>query len=90
MRERKADYFENSRVATLIQREYATRNPRKFKGYEKNCWGFTASDGPGDGSEITVKDARGRKHRRRFYGYIARGAPFGPDDGTLSPWAAIA
>jgi len=90
MRERKTDYFENSRVATLIQREYATRNPRKFEGYGKNCWGFTASDGPGDGSEVTVKDAHGKKHRRRFYGYIARGAPFGPDDGTLSPWAAIA
>ena len=26
---------------------------------------------------------------RRFFGYLARGAPFGPDDGTLSPWAAI-
>ena len=27
---------------------------------------------------------------RRFYDYIARGAPFGPDDGTLAPWAAVA
>ncbi|MER3547037.1 MAG: hypothetical protein C4338_05305 [Rhodanobacteraceae bacterium] len=90
MRERKTDYFENSRIATLIQREYAARNPRRFLGYEKNCWGFTASDGPGDGSVLIVKDAQGKKRRRRFYGYLARGAPFGPDDGTLSPWAAIA
>ena len=30
MRERGLDYFENSRRATLIQREYAIRNPREF------------------------------------------------------------
>jgi hypothetical protein len=28
--------------------------------------------------------------RRVFYDYTARGAPFGPDDGTISPWAVIA
>ena len=28
--------------------------------------------------------------RREFYGYLARGAPYGPDDGTLSPWAVVA
>lgn len=84
MAAKKTDYFENSRVATQIQREYAIRNPRKFREYTDNCWGFTASDGPGNGTG----QYRGRKHR--FYGYKARGAPFGPDDGTLSPWAAIA
>jgi hypothetical protein len=26
--------------------------------------------------------------RRVFYDYLARGSPFGPDDGTISPWAA--
>ena len=25
--------------------------------------------------------------RRTFFGYESRGAPFGPDDGTISPWA---
>jgi hypothetical protein len=25
-----------------------------------------------------------------FYDYIARGVPFGPDDGTISPWAVVA
>ncbi len=90
MRKRGTDYFQNSRIATLIQREYAARNPRKFLGYGENCWGFTASDGPGDGSVRMAKSADGKNRRRRFYGYIARGAPFGPDDGTISPWAAIA
>ena len=27
---------------------------------------------------------------RQFYGYVARGVPFGPDDGTLAPWATVA
>ena len=33
MRERGIDYFENSRRATLVQREYAIRNPKHFKDY---------------------------------------------------------
>ena len=27
---------------------------------------------------------------RRFYDYRARSVPFGPDDGTIAPWAAVA
>jgi hypothetical protein len=27
---------------------------------------------------------------RQFYDYLARGAPFGPDDGTIAPWASAA
>ncbi len=83
MREKGSDYFENSRAATLIQREYASRNPRQFRGYGDACWGFTACDGPGtmtvaiDGTD------------RRFFGYAARGAPYGPDDGTISLPAVI-
>lgn len=84
MRAKDTDYFENSRVATHVQREYAERNPRKFIAYDKNCWGFSATDGPGN-----VK-ARFRGRNRQFYDYTARGAPFGPDDGTISPWSAIA
>jgi hypothetical protein len=84
MAARKTDYFENSRIATHIHREYAMRNPHQFIGYEKNCWGFTASDGPANAVE------KFRDHDQQFYDYIARGAPFGPDDGTVSPWASIA
>jgi hypothetical protein len=78
------DYFENSRRATLVQRQYAIENPREFVGYSKNGWGFTASDGPGP----AVRTVAGM--RRKFFGYLARGAPFGPDDGTISPWAVVA
>ena len=28
--------------------------------------------------------------RRRFWDYRARGIPWGPDDGTLTPWAVVA
>jgi hypothetical protein len=84
MRERDSDYFANSREAAYVQQEYAVRNPHQFVGYGKHCWGFTACDGPGwitrqvDGVE------------RQFFDYIARGAPFGPDDGTVAPWVVIA
>lgn len=84
LREADLDYFENSRRAVLVQREYARRNPRHLRGYNKDCWGLTASDGPGD--MICSVDGR----RRRFWGYRARGVPFGPDDGTLSPWVVLA
>ncbi|CAA9893017.1 conserved hypothetical protein [Candidatus Methylobacter favarea] len=84
MREKGIDYFENSRRASYIQQQYAIRNPKKFKGYEKNCWGITASDGPGPATQkIGGKIVK-------FYDYTARKIPNGPDDGTLAPWAAIA
>ena len=84
MHEKDSDYFENSRRATLVQREYARRNPHGFLGYGKDCWGLSASDGPG-GQSLRLG---GRT--RRFFGYAARGVPYGPDDGTLSPCAALA
>lgn len=81
MRSHGIDYFENSRRATHAQRAYALRNPKGFAGYGENCWGITASDGPGPA------ERRIRGVRRRFFDYRARGIPDGPDDGTLSPWA---
>lgn len=84
MREKGIDYFENSRRATYIQQRYAIENPLEFEGYGENCWGITASDGPG----WETHRINGRE--RQFYGYNARGAPYGPDDGTISPWAAVA
>jgi hypothetical protein len=84
MRERGIDYFENSRRATFVQQRYAERNPRRFRGYSRDIWGITASDGPGP----AVRRVGGRL--RHFFDYRARGVPDGPDDGTLSPWAAVA
>jgi hypothetical protein len=84
MRDRGIDYFENSRRATYVHQHYAIRNLLEFEGYNELCWGLTASDGPG----WTVRKVRGIE--RRFFDYIARGAPYGPDDGTIAPWAVVA
>jgi hypothetical protein len=78
------DYFENSRRATYVHRRYGIENPMGFSHYHKYNWGLTASDGPGP----ATLDVNGI--RREFFDYIARGAPFGPDDGTISPWAVVA
>ncbi|HAT30371.1 MAG TPA: hypothetical protein DCW29_05810 [Janthinobacterium sp.] len=84
MRGRDSDYFENSRRATLIQRQYAIHNPLGFSHYGPFCWGVTASDGPGTVTRKVDGVARS------FYDYVARGVPYGPDDGTLAPWAVVA
>ena len=84
MRQQGSDYFENSCSATHIQQQYAIHNPLGFEHVGEFCWGVTASDGPGN----TTKTVNGVN--RKFFDYVARGAPFGPDDGTLAPWAVAA
>jgi hypothetical protein len=84
MRDKCCDYFENSRRATLVHCEYTRRNPHGFAGYDENSWGLTACEGPSGELRRAVDE------RRRFFGYAARGAPHGPDDGTLAGWAALA
>lgn len=84
MRLKGIDYFENSRRATYVQQRYAIENPLKFADYCGCCWGITASEGPGS-STIKLEGVE-----RTFYDYLGRGVPYGPDDGTLSPWAVIA
>jgi hypothetical protein len=83
MREKGSDYFENSRRATYVQREYAMRNPRSFAGYAADCWGISAGDGP------SVQPRRVAGRHQAFYGYAARGVPYGPDDGTISGPSAL-
>ncbi|NDP61656.1 glucoamylase family protein [Polaromonas sp.] len=83
MREKDCDYFENSRRATYVQREYAMRNPGSFAGYGADCWGLSAGDGP----QAVARSIAGRQ--QSFYGYAARGVPYGPDDGTLCASATL-
>lgn len=83
MREKNCDYFENSRRATYVQREYAMRNPGSFAGYGADCWGLSAGDGP----QAVARSIAGRQ--QSFYGYAARGVPYGPDDGTLCASATL-
>jgi len=84
MRSKGSDYFENSRRATYVQQRYAIKNPCRFEGYGEHCWGITACEGPGP-STFKLHGIE-----RRFEDYVARGVPYGPDDGTLAPWAVVA
>ena len=84
MRDKGLDYFENSRRATYVQRENAIHNPLEFALYDKDCWGITASDGPGPAT-LKVDGIE-----RQFFDYVARGVPHGPDDGTIAPWSVVA
>ena len=84
MRNKGIDYFENSRRATHVQQCYAIENPRKFASYGEHCWGITASEGPGPAT-MTLQGIE-----RSFFDYLGRGVPYGPDDGTLAPWAIVA
>ena len=85
MRQHGLDYFENSRRATYAQRRYAIANPQGWRGYGKNVWGMSASDGPGPVAEP------GHGAERPFLKYAARGVSAGRivDDGTIAPTAAI-
>jgi hypothetical protein len=84
MAEKGSNHFRNTQTAIAVQRDYARRNPSNFLGYGKDMWGLTACDGPSQRQRLQG----GR--RQHFVGYAARGAPFGPDDGTVAPWAALA
>jgi hypothetical protein len=84
MVEKGIDYFENSRRATYVQRQYAINNPHGWTGYDSLCWGISASDGPTEKYNFDGK---------KFLGYAGRGTS-GPDlnyfdDGTITPYASI-
>lgn len=79
MRNKGITYFENSRRATLAQRQYCTVNPFAFQGYGANHWGITAGDGP------TGYNARGAPPAQNDNGTItptavASSLPFAPDE----------
>jgi hypothetical protein len=84
IREKGIDFFENSRRATYVQKQYAIDNPHNWVGYDSLCWGISASDGPTE--KYNFDD-------NKFLGYAGRGTS-GPDlnyfdDGTIAPYAAI-
>lgn len=84
MREKNSDYFINSQSTIAVHREYGARNPAGYVGYGRDFWGVTAGEGPNN------QQVRHNGKDIRFYGYMSRGVPYGPDDGTISPWAMLA
>jgi hypothetical protein len=77
------DYFQNSTRATFVHRQYAIDNPLRFEGYGKKGWGLTRCEGPGPCNVLANGEIK------PALGYEDRGVPFGPDDGTISPWASV-
>ncbi|WP_370457667.1 glucoamylase family protein [Dysgonomonas sp. ZJ709] len=43
LKDRYADYFQEMRNYTLINRAYSIRNPKQFKGFGEDLWGLSAS-----------------------------------------------
>ncbi len=84
MYEKGIDYFENSRRATVAQREYGIDNPGEWLDYSGDIWGWTASDGPANTWAVIDGDSV------QFHTYWARGVSAGDirDDGTIVPTAA--
>ncbi|TCC88310.1 glucoamylase family protein [Pedobacter hiemivivus] len=44
LKDRYADYWEQNKNHTLVNRAYCLANPKQYKGYGTNSWGLTASD----------------------------------------------
>lgn len=44
LKDQYANYWEQNKNHTLINRSYCIDNPKAYKGYGENCWGLTASD----------------------------------------------
>jgi hypothetical protein len=43
LQDRYANYWEENKNQTLINRQWCIENPKGYKGYGENCWGLTAS-----------------------------------------------
>ena len=83
MRTKGIDYFENSRRATLLHREYGKENPYHWRDYSDTIWGWTACDGPKD----TTFVVDGIERMFRSYSARGTGAEEHVDDGTIAPTA---
>ena len=83
MRDKGIDYFENSRRATYVQQQYAVDNPLKFAGYGRVAGELPRATAPAP-ETIKVDGIE-----RQFFDYVGRGVPYGPDDGTIAPWAVV-
>ena len=72
-------------AAALPMCSNATRSTtRSASPTTANCAG--ASPPATDPARPRARSTR----QRKFYDYVGRGAPYGPDDGTLAPWAVAA
>jgi hypothetical protein len=62
LKDKYADYWKENVNQSLINWQWCTRNPDKYAGYSKECWGLTASyslngyaaHSPGEGNDLGV------------------------------------
>jgi hypothetical protein len=59
LRDAYADYWEQNRAHTLINRAHCIANPGGFAGYGANCWGLTACDGDAGYAAFCPRHDRG-------------------------------
>lgn len=74
-RDKYANYFQNNRQLTLINRDYCVANPRGYKGYGPDCWGLSAG----------IRNGGGKPQPRSDNGTICASAalgcmPYTPDE----------
>jgi hypothetical protein len=79
MREKGSDYSRTAAARSTSSEAYAQLDPNEYGTFGPDCWGFSAGDGP------AVWPLRVANVNVRFFEYVARGVPFGPDDGTIAP-----
>ena len=58
-------------------------NPRRLRATARTCGGSPPATAPG-------RATRRRGHRAAILRLSGAGRPYGPDDGTLAPWAVVA
>jgi hypothetical protein len=54
-----ANYWEQNKNHTLINRAYCIQNPQRYKGYGEQAWGLTASDGNGGYNAFSPDNDKG-------------------------------
>ncbi len=57
--DREVNYFSNSKLATLANREYSLSFQSQYKGYSETSWGLSASLGPGGYKAYGAKPGEG-------------------------------
>ncbi len=59
LRDRYADYWQQNRAHTLINRAHCLANPHGHAGYGATCWGLTACDGDAGYDAFSPENDRG-------------------------------
>ncbi|WP_044200008.1 glucoamylase family protein [Dyadobacter tibetensis] len=59
LKDRYADYFEQNKSHSLINRAYCIANPKGYGGYSADSWGLTASDIPNGYTASSPSNDRG-------------------------------